>query len=203
MAHETGASTVAWGGYWTIRAARLTKQKDEASHDQSGARHHRRERHLRSARPGERARGALGEPLGRAVQSAAQGRSRGPAGGVSVAPRAGPSAVAVRHQLPRQYRRHEARRRHRHRFAVGLRLVQGGTAARHLRAGRPVRRPHPRAAELVLRQGLRRACFDGASGLAALAHASAKPRARKASISSATAPTCAWRARNSPLTRRA
>ena len=58
------------------------------------------------------------------------------------------------------------------RLAVGLRLVQGGTAARHLRAGRPVRRPHPQARELVLRQGLRRACLDGASGVAAAAHPS-------------------------------
>ncbi len=45
---------------------------------------------------------------------------------------------------PRQYRRAEARRRHRPDFAVGLRLVQGGTASRHLRAGRSVRRPHHR-----------------------------------------------------------
>ena len=48
----------------------------------------------------------------------------------------------------------EARRRHRSGVAVGLRLVQGGTAARHLRAGRSVRRPHPQAREFVLRQGL-------------------------------------------------
>ena len=57
--------------------------------------------------------------------------------------------------------------RHRPGFALGLRLVQAGAAARHLRAGRPVRRPHPQARELVLRQGLRRACLDGASGIAA------------------------------------
>ena len=88
------------------------------------------------------------------------------------APRQGPPPVAVRHQLPRQYRRAEARRRHRSGFAVRLRLVQGGTAARHLRADRPVRRPHPRARELVLRQGLRGARVDGASGVAAAAHPS-------------------------------
>jgi len=39
------------------------------------------------------------------------------------------SAVALRHQLSRQYRCTQARRRHRSRFAVGLRLVQGATAA--------------------------------------------------------------------------
>ena len=41
-----------------------------------------------------------------------------------------------------------------------------------LRADRPVRRPHPQARELVLRQGPRRACLDGASGVAAAAHPS-------------------------------
>ena len=72
----------------------------------------------------------------------------------------------------------EARRRHRSGLALGLRLVQGGAAARHLRAGRPVRRPHLRPRELVLRQGLRRACLDGASGLAAASPASCRRRAR-------------------------
>ena len=118
------------------------------------------------------ARGAHREPVGRAVRRAAHRRDRRPAGRVPAAPRQGPPAVALRHQLPRQYRRAQARRRHRSRLAVGLRLVQGGAAARHLRAGRPVRRPHPQARELVLRQGLRRACLDGASGLAAAAHPS-------------------------------
>ena len=66
--------------------------------------------------------------------------------------------------------------RHRPDLAVGLRLLQGGTAARHLRAGRPVRRPHLQARELVLRQGLRRPCVDGASGVAAAAHPSCRGR---------------------------
>ena len=40
------------------------------------------------------------------------------------APRAGPPLVAVGHKLPGQYRRHEARRRHRlYRVGLGLRLV--------------------------------------------------------------------------------
>ena len=139
------------------------------------------------------------EPVGRAVGAAAGRRDRRPAGGVPVAPRQGPPAVALRHQLPRQYRRAQARRRHRSRLALGLRLVQGGAAARHLRAGRPVRRPHPQARELVLRQGLRRARLDGASGVAAAAHPSrGGSRGGRASRSCATAPTSAWKARSSP-----
>ena len=43
-------------------------------------------------------------------------------------PRARPPPVAVGHQLPRQYRRHEAGRRHRPRLGLGLRLVQGRAA---------------------------------------------------------------------------
>ena len=138
--------------------------------------HYRRIRHLRPAWAGERARGGDCEPLGRAFGAGAARHHRRPAGRVSAAPRPGSPAVAVRHQLPRQYRRAETRRRHRPRLAVGLRLVQGGTAARHLRAGRPVHRPHPQARKLVLRQGLRRACVDGASGIAAAAHPSRRRR---------------------------
>ena len=119
----------------------------------------------------ERARAAHPEPLGRAVRAASHRRDRRPAGGVPVAPRQGPSPVAFRHQLPRQYRRAEARRRHRSGVAVGLRLVQGRTAARHLRPGRPVRRPHPQARELVLRQRAGGARVDGAPGIAASSRA--------------------------------
>ncbi len=86
----------------------------------------------------------IDEPVGRAVGAAAHRRYRRPAGGVPAAPRQGPSPVALRHRLPRQYRRAQARRRHRSRLALRLRVVQGGTAAGHLRAGRPVRRPHLR-----------------------------------------------------------
>ena len=49
----------------------------------------------------------------------------------------------------------------------GLRLVQGKARARHLRRRRPVRRPHGRTRVVLLRQRLRRACLDGASGGAA------------------------------------
>ena len=62
-------------------------------------------------------------------------------------------------------------------LALGLRLVQGGAAAGHLRAGRPIRRPHPSPGNLVLRHGLRGACVHGASGLArACAFILPKPR---------------------------
>ena len=98
-------------------------------------------------------------------------------------PRARPPAVAVGHQLPRQYRRHEAGRRHRPRLGLGLRLVQGRALSRAVRARRPVRRPHAQARELVLRQRLRRPCVDGASGRAAAAGAhrrgGARPRASR------------------------
>ncbi len=136
-----------------------------------------------------------GEPSG----AAAHRRDLRPAGGLPAAPRQGPPALALRHQLSRQHRRAQARRRDRPRVALGLRLVQGGIAARHLRADRPVRRPHAQARVLVLRQGLRRACLDGASGVArACASTSPTPRWPRASRSSATAPTCAWKARSSP-----
>ena len=87
---------------------------------------------------------------------------------------------------------------------VGLRFVQGRLAARHLRAGRPVRRSHLQARELVLRQGLRRACVDGASGVAAVAHPSGRGgRGRGHRGSRAAAPISAWKVRNSPATPRA
>ena len=120
------------------------------------------------------------------------------------APRQGPSPFALRHQLPRQYRRLEARRRHRSGVAVGLRLVQGRTAARHLRAGRSVRRPHLQARELVLRQRHGGACVDGASDFAEVAAAHRRGlAARKAWPSCAAALTFASRGRSSPRTPRA
>ena len=71
-------------------------------------------------------------------------------------------------------------------------------AARHVRPGRSVRRPHLQARELVFRQGLRRACLDGASGVAAVAHPHrAKPRWPRTSAWCATALMSASRARNS------
>ena len=92
--------------------------------------------------PGECARGAHRQPVGRAVGAAPDRRYRRAPHRVHVAPRQGPPAVADRHQLSRQYRRDEAGRGHRPDLAVGLRLVQGGAAARHVRAGRSVRRSH-------------------------------------------------------------
>ena len=112
----------------------------------------------------------LRSPWGDAVGAAAHRRDRRPAGRLSIAPQSRPSPLAVRHQLSRQYRRAQARRRHRSRLAVGLRLFQGKLAARHVRPGRSVRRPHLQARQFVFRQGLRRPCLDGASGVAAIAH---------------------------------
>ena len=86
---------------------------------------------------------------------------------ISAAARQGTCAVALRHQLSRQYRCAETGRGHRPDLAVGLRFVQGGPPARHFRARRSVRRPHPQAREFVLRQGLRCPCLDGPSGVAA------------------------------------
>ena len=45
--------------------------------------------------------------------------------------------------------------------------LQGGIAARHLRDGRPVHRPHLRAREELLRPRLCRPCLHGPSGLPA------------------------------------
>ena len=88
---------------------------------------------------------------------------RGDRGGVPAPPWARPRAVAVRHQLSRQYRCDEARRRDRSRLGLGLRLVQARASAGAVRPRRPVRRSHVRAGLLVLRQRLRRACVDGPS----------------------------------------
>ena len=83
------------------------------------------------------------------------------------------------HQLPRQHRRPEARRRHRPRLGLGLRLVQAPSSIPGLfvLVDQFVDRT-ARARELVLRQRLRRPCLDGASGRAAAAgRGSPRPRA--------------------------
>ena len=54
-------------------------------------------------------------------------------------------------------------------FAVGLRLFQGGAAARNLCAGGSVRGSHLQAREFILRQRVRRPCVDGPSGVSAAA----------------------------------
>ena len=137
-----------------------------------GVGNYRRLRHLRSAGTDQRAKQGHRKSLGQAVGGVAHRRDRRPADRIPVASRQGAQAVAERHQLSRQYRRAQTRRRNRSRFALGLRLVQGGVAARHVRADRPIRRSHPCAGEFVLRYRLRRARLDGASGVAAAAHSS-------------------------------
>ena len=52
-----------------------------------------------------------------------------------------PPLLALDDQLPRQHRRAEARRRHRHHRALGLRLVPSRPLSRRLRPDRPVRGP--------------------------------------------------------------
>ena len=111
-------------------------------------------------------------PWGEPSSSLRQGTIEGLPIVFSAAPWQGAHSVAFRHQLPRQYRRAETGGGHRPRLALGLRFVQGRVAARHLRACRSIRRSHPQAREFVLRQGLRRPCVDGPSGIAAAANSS-------------------------------
>ena len=80
----------------------------------------------------------------------------------------------------------------------GLRLLQGGTAARHVRHRRPVRRSYRRAAILVL---LGNGCvgprLDGASGVAVAGRPLPSPRRRRRASSRGTAAlTFAWRGRS-------
>ena len=77
------------------------------------------------------------------------------------------------------------------------------SAAWHVRAGGPVRRPHLRPRQLVLRQGLRGACVHGASGRPDFACILPKPRRPKISRWRGAAPMCASRGRNSPRSPRA
>ena len=109
--------------------------------------------------------------------------------------------VAVRHQLPRQYRRAQAGRRHRPDLGLGLRLLQGRALSRLVRAGGPVRRPHlrretrssARAASPMCRWRIR-------SGRCLQARIAAGRASRRRSRSRRAAPTCASKARNSPPT---
>ena len=130
----------------------------------------------------ERALGDGGIALGRAVRPDPVRRDRRAADPLPAAPRPRPQGAAVGHQLPRQHRRAEARRRHRPGLDLGVRLAEGGAAARALRAGRPVHRPHLRAREELLRPRLRRARVDGRSGQPAAGRcASSRPPRRRRS----------------------
>ena len=138
------------------------------------------------------------EPVGRALRRDPVRRDRRPAVPLPAAARARPSHLADAHQLPRQHRRAEARRRHRPRLDLRLRLAEGSVRARPLRARRPVHRPHLRAREELLRRGLRRARVDGPSGepAAGRARSSRRPRPRTSTTPRA-APISSWRARSS------
>ena len=135
--------------------------------EQGDDRRHRRIRGLRSAGSRRHQGSARRLALGRALGCAAFRPAARPRCGVPAPPRARPSPVALGHQLPRQYRRVETRRRDRSRVGLGLRLVPGRALPRALRLRRPVRRPNRRARRLVLRQRLRGACLLRLSGGAA------------------------------------
>ena len=90
--------------------------------------------------------------VGQALRPDPVRRARRAADPLPAPPRARPQGAAVGHQLPRQHRRLEARRRHRPRLRLGLRVAEGGVSARPLRAGRPVHRPHLRPREELLRR---------------------------------------------------
>ncbi len=81
------------------------------------------------------------------------------------------TALALRHQLPRQHRRDEARRSHGSRLLLRGRLLQGGTAARPAPSWWSISSSTAtfRRGELLLRRGLRRPCALLASGRARLA----------------------------------
>ena len=76
----------------------------------------------------ERVRSPWGEPS----DALLFGRLQRHGHGVPAAPRPRPCPFADLDQLPRQHRRPEARRLHRHDLGLGLRLVPRGTAARHI-----------------------------------------------------------------------
>ena len=113
--------------------------------------------------------------------------------------RPGPSPLAVDDQLSRQYRRAQARGRYRHRRDFRLRIVPARILSRHVRAGRPDPRPDFCPPDQLLRDGLRRACPDGAPISPRLRRRIADAaRAPKTSSAIPAAPTSAWRGRNSP-----
>src|SRR6516225_8751480 len=88
-----------------------------------------------------------------------------PVGHLCAPPWARPRAAALRDRLSRQYRRAKALRRHRHRIAFRGRQPARRFSAWRFHRRRSVHRPHLCAAKELLRQGLRRARVDGASGL--------------------------------------
>ena len=107
--------------------------------------------------------GARDLALGRAERPASVRHVRRRRSRLPAAPRPRPHPVADHDQLPRQYRRAEARRRHRRDLDVACGSFREELRAGHLRDRRPVHRPHLRAREDVLRRGLRGACLDGPS----------------------------------------
>ena len=146
----------------------------------------RRDRRLRGLRPAGargRARGAHRLALGRALRRAAHRPHRRDDDRLPAPPRArppaSPSDINYRANI-------DAMKRAGVTDLVSVSACGSFKAELYpgpVRARRPVRRPHARARELVLRQWLRRPCLDGASGRAAAAGADrrggARPRASR------------------------
>ncbi|CAA9215464.1 MAG: 5'-methylthioadenosine phosphorylase, partial [uncultured Acetobacteraceae bacterium] len=128
---------------------------------------HRRLRPLRHRRAGGARMAARPHALGRTIGRVAVRAAGGRALRLPAAARPGPPRAALRAELPRQHRRAEAVWSHRDRLAVRCRLAARGLAARPLRGGGPVHRPHLRAGEVFLRHRLRGPRLGGAPGLSA------------------------------------
>ena len=172
--------------------------------DQSRARHHRRLRHLRSAGAREGAAGRIKSPWGE------------PSAPLRIGEIAGlPVVFLSRHDKGHRLSPSDIN----YRANIDVLKRAGVTDLVSLSACGSFKEELPpgtfvlvdqfvdrtfNRAELVLRQGLRRARVDGASGRRrACRTASPPPPAPRASSWCAAAPMCAWRARSSPPTRRA
>ena len=130
------------------RAPGLCCFRTGGAHDQGRARHHRRIRHLRSARPEDIREERVESPWGEPSDALRFGRIGGTP--IVFLPRHGrghslsPSDINYRANI-------DALKRAGVTDIVSLSACgsfKPGTAARALRAGRPVRRPHPSAREL-------------------------------------------------------
>jgi len=127
----------------------------------------RRQRGLRDRRARRRPLGTGRNPLGRPLGRDPHGASRWRPDGFPAPARAGACADALHCPLPRQHRCAETARRDRRDLDIGLRVLSGGDGTRPFRHRRPVRRPHLRAREILLRPRPRRPCERGASDLPA------------------------------------
>ena len=114
------------------------------------------------------------DALGRTVRRAALRPYREHGRRLPRAPRPRPPVLAFDDQLPRQHRRAEASRRHRHHRAFRMRIVPPGALSGRVRDDRSVRRSHLSASVELLRHRLRGACLDGPPGRSAPAPSPAR-----------------------------